>query len=97
VIYSGDFGQEDEDSFERGVAATTGYPLTILKALVHSHDFSQEDEDNFSEVLPALHAGAVTGVDVAVRRPLAVTTGADRVVRLWNHVDRCKERLQGVD
>lgn len=54
---------------------------------------SQADEDNFTEVLPALHAGAVTGVDCAVRRPLAATVGADRAIRLWNHADRRAFRL----
>lgn len=49
----------------------------------------QADEDSFAEVLPAMHAGAVTGVDCAVRRPLAVTVGADHAIRLWNHADRC--------
>ena len=49
----------------------------------------QEEDDNFSEVLPALHSGAVAGADGAVRRPLAVTAGADRAVRLWNHATRC--------
>ncbi len=49
----------------------------------------QEGDDSFIEVLPSLHAGAVAGVDGAVRRPLAVTAGADRAVRLWNHATRC--------
>lgn len=49
----------------------------------------QEEDDCFSEVLPALHLGAVAGVDGAVRRPLVATAGADRAVRLWNHATRC--------
>jgi hypothetical protein len=49
----------------------------------------QAEEDSFAEVLPAMHAGAVTGVDCAVRRPLAATVGADHAIRLWNHADRC--------
>ena len=36
-----------------------------------------------------MHASAVTGVDCAVRRPLAATVGADHAIRLWNHADRC--------
>lgn len=55
----------------------------------------QADEDSFAEVLPAMHAGAVTGVDCAVRRPLAATVGADHAIRLWNHADRCAWALSG--
>lgn len=50
-------------------------------------------------MLPALHAGAMTGIDCAVRRPLAATVGADRAIRLWNHADRwaaCTANIGGV-
>ena len=63
--------------------------LGKLTYLTYLAPVGQEGEDCFTEALPALHAGAVTGVDVAVRRPLAVTAGADRSLRLWNHADRC--------
>eukprot|EP00727_Mastigamoeba_balamuthi_P002297 m51a1_g12064 hypothetical protein (1353) ;mRNA; f:43-5360 len=35
-----------------------------------------------------LHSGAIVGLDVAMRKPLAVTCGSDRTVRVWNWVTR---------
>jgi len=34
------------------------------------------------------HNGSVTGLDVAVRKPLVVSCGSDRTVRVWNYVSK---------
>jgi len=31
--------------------------------------------------------GAITGLDICIRKPLVVTSGMDRTVRVWNYVD----------
>lgn len=35
-----------------------------------------------------MHAPAVTGLDISVRRPLLATCSNDRSVRLWNYAER---------
>ena len=55
-----------------------------------------EEAPLFDQVLGAgFHSGSVTGLDACVRRPLLVTCGVDKTVRVWNYVERtvevCKE------
>ena len=42
--------------------------------------------NEFSVFSYSFHNGAVTGVDVCHRKPLVVTCGADRSIRVWNYL-----------
>jgi len=39
------------------------------------------------------HSGAITGLDVAIRKPLVVTCGEDRSVRVWNYLTKTTELI----
>ena len=39
----------------------------------------------FEHLSTPFHHGAILDMDLAYRRPLAVTCGSDRSVALWNH------------
>ncbi len=57
------------------------FPLTNI-------DILKEDQDHFTFIGSGFHHGSITGMDVAIRKPLVVTSGADRTVRIWNYLDR---------
>lgn len=51
-----------------------------------------EEAPLFDQLLGAgFHNGSVTGLDVCVRRPLVVTCGVDKTVRVWNYMERTVE------
>jgi len=39
----------------------------------------------FEPLSDSFHTGAVTGLDVCVRKPLAVSCGVDKTIRVWNY------------
>ena len=44
--------------------------------------------EDIKEVMSLFHGpGAITGLDLCIRKPLAVTCGMDRTVRVWNYTD----------
>ena len=43
-------------------------------------------KNEFSVFSYPFHCGSITGVDVCQRKPLVVTCGADRSVRVWNYL-----------
>eukprot|EP00698_Gefionella_okellyi_P006107 TRINITY_DN15567_c0_g1_i1.p1 TRINITY_DN15567_c0_g1~~TRINITY_DN15567_c0_g1_i1.p1 ORF type:complete len:1180 (-),score=311.31 TRINITY_DN15567_c0_g1_i1:65-3577(-) len=59
-----------------------------------STDLMKPDDMNFEYLFQSFHHGAVTGLDVCVRKPLIATCGLDRTVRIWNYVDRTLELSQ---
>ena len=64
--------------------------LTLDNSQIYSIDFNSMNE----EALPLshlFHSGAITGLDVCVRKPLVVTCGSDNSVRIWNYVERTLE------
>lgn len=45
--------------------------------------------DDMKPVVSSFHGpGAITGLDVCIRKPLAITCSLDRTVRVWNYQDR---------
>ena len=43
-------------------------------------------KNEFSVFSYPFHSGSITGVDVCQRKPLVVTCGADRSIRVWNYL-----------
>ena len=43
-------------------------------------------KNEFSVFSYPFHNGSITGVDVCQRKPLVVTCGADRSIRVWNYL-----------
>lgn len=54
-------------------------------------DFLKAEEGNVEHALTSFHTGPIFGLDVCVRKPLVVTCGTDKTVRIWNFVDRTQE------
>jgi cilia- and flagella-associated protein 57 len=52
------------------------------------------DEMNFEPLALPFHFQAITGMDVAVRKPLVVTCGLDKTVRVWNYHLRTLEVMK---
>jgi len=50
-----------------------------------------EETPALDHILAAFHNGAILGLDVCVRKPLVVTCGVDKTVRVWNYVDKTCE------
>jgi len=42
-------------------------------------------------ILTSFHSGPILGLDVCVRKPLIVTCGIDKSVRIWNYVERTQD------
>lgn len=63
-------------------------------------DLLKEEEMNFTFLTSSFHErlpggqGAITGMDVCVRKPLVVTCGSDRTVRVWNYLDKTTELVR---
>jgi WD40 repeat protein len=47
-------------------------------------DWSKNDEVVFQTLAEPFHSGPVLGLDTCVRKPLVVTSGKDRTIRVWN-------------
>ncbi|KNC50270.1 uncharacterized protein AMSG_06429 [Thecamonas trahens ATCC 50062] len=53
-----------------------------------SPEMSPEEEDSsFALLASGFHSGAILDVDCAIRKPLLVTAGADRTLRVWHYID----------
>merc|ERR1719389_272744 len=50
-----------------------------------------EETPALDYILAPFHNGAILGLDVCVRKPLVVTCGVDKTVRVWNYVDKTCE------
>ena len=64
--------------------------IVLDNAQIYSIDFNSMNE----EALPLshlFHTGAITGLDVCVRKPLIVTCGSDSSVRIWNYLEKTLE------
>jgi WD40 repeat protein len=63
------------------------YQLSLL-----GQDMLKADEAPvFEPVLSTFHSGPILGMDICTRKPLVVTCGADRSVRVWNYMERTCE------
>jgi len=54
-------------------------------------DSSVSGEMNFEPLAMPFHHMSITGLDVCIRKPLVVTCGMDRSVRIWNYLNRTVE------
>jgi len=76
---------------EEALAVTTStaqlYSLSLL-----GHDvLKAEESPAFESVLTPFHTGAILGMDVCTRKPLVVTCGMDKSVRVWNYLEKTCE------
>jgi len=53
----------------------------------------QEDieEPKFEMISSQAHEGEITAMDICIRKPLIVTCGSDRYIRIWNYQEKCQE------
>ena len=42
----------------------------------------------------SFHVGEITGLDVCVRKPLIVTCGNDKTIRIWNYIEKKLEIMK---
>lgn len=63
--------------------------------LLSNQEIMKADEMNFDVLGTPNHVGAITGLDVCVRKPLIATCGLDKSVRLWNFQERTCELSKG--
>lgn len=54
---------------------------------VHFHS----DKEDAEPMMQNYHSGAITGMDVCIRKPLVVTCGEDNSVRIWNYIEHSLE------
>lgn len=97
----------DASSFHTAFPPTTGRTASDLPpqwqqhaAMIHSGDNNNDDTHavlDMRHLVSALHVGAITSMDVAVRKPLVVSAGDDRTVRVWNFQSRELEVLKQFD
>lgn len=64
--------------------------VVLDNSQIYSIEFNSinEEADFLSQ---PFHSGAITGMDVCVRKPLVVTCGTDNTVRIWNYLERTLE------
>jgi WD40 repeat protein len=61
----------------------------ILKTTLQSPESSdqiQSDETKLDVFMESYHTGAISGMDVCIRKPILVTCSADKSVRIWNYL-----------
>jgi len=88
---SGVQNAEEETNSVRSFALT---PLEDMLAITTSTnqiyglninvDWAKNDEVVFQTLSEPFHSGPVLGLDTCVRKPLVVTSGKDRTIRVWN-------------
>jgi WD40 repeat protein len=52
---------------------------------------SSKPDEVTAVTLPSFHPSMINGVNVCVRKPLAITCGTDRSVRVWNYLENSCE------
>jgi hypothetical protein len=57
-------------------------------------DILKQDEMNFEPLALPTHHLTISGLDLCLRKPLCVTTGLDRSVRVWNYVQKSVEAMK---
>jgi len=59
--------------------------LVNIKSIGLNEDVSKEIK--FELVCKGFHSGAISGIDIAIQRPILVTCSRDdSTVRLWNYI-----------
>jgi len=62
-----------------------------LQVSLSPSDIMKTEESTFDHILTSFHSGPILGLDVCVRKPLVVTCGMDKSVRVWNYLDKTQE------
>jgi WD40 repeat protein len=75
------------------LAVTTSTSQAWCMSLFNT-DAVRAEEMRFQRLGCANHNGKVTGMDVCARKPLVVTCGVDKTVRVWNYKDRSIELMK---
>jgi len=70
------------------IATSTNQLLTFS---LSPTDFLKAEDSAVEHALTSFHSGPIFGLDVCVRKPLVVTCGTDKSVRIWNYVDKTQE------
>ncbi len=78
---------------EDNVACTLENNQAFVFSLSNT-DILKAEDMNFEPLAVSFHVGAITGLDVCTRKPLMITCGSDRSVRLWNYVERTLELVK---
>jgi len=58
---------------------------------------SKSSAAEFSVLCHPFHSGAITGIDVCHRKPIVVSCGADRTIRIWNYLTLQQELAKEFD
>jgi WD40 repeat protein len=76
---------------EEVLAVTTSTAQLHQLSLLGQDLLKAEESPVFEPVLTPFHSGAILGMDVCTRKPLVVTCGVDKSVRVWNYIDKTCE------
>lgn len=61
-------------------------------SLRHFHsDVLKAEDMRFEPLSVSFHTGPITGLDVCVRKPIVVTCGQDKTIRVWNYITKTLE------
>eukprot|EP00898_Chlorokybus_atmophyticus_P003830 jgi/Chlat1/4448/Chrsp29S00328 len=81
-------------SEETLVAATRGGNLLTLALSASDMMLKADEEARFEPLQHGFHMQGVTGLDLCIRKPLAVTCSTDKSVRVWNYLERTCEMVK---
>mmetsp|Transcript_2588 Transcript_2588/g.4777 ORF Transcript_2588/g.4777 Transcript_2588/m.4777 type:complete len:1201 (+) Transcript_2588:52-3654(+) len=76
---------------EELLAVSTSTAQLYQLSLLGQDLLKAEEAPVFEPVLTPFHTGAILGMDVCTRKPLVVTCGVDKSVRVWNYVEKTCE------
>lgn len=74
------------DEFIAVTVSNQLYQLSLSSDLLKT-----EDGPSFDYLLTSFHTGPIFSVDICTRKPLIVTCGADKTIRVWNYLDKTCE------
>ncbi|KAJ1552352.1 Cilia- and flagella-associated protein 57, partial [Nowakowskiella sp. JEL0078] len=67
----------------------------LFKALLHSQEILKNDQDlRLEPASQPFHHGAITGMDTCCRKPLLITCGVDKSIRVWNYITNICELVK---
>ncbi|CAD7922808.1 unnamed protein product [Amoebophrya sp. A25] len=78
---------------EESLCVTTSTGQLYKLSLISSELLNADDKSKslFEPLLSGFHSGPVHGMDVCLRKPIVVTCGSDKTIRVWNYLERTCE------
>lgn len=76
---------------EEVLAVATSTAQLYQLSLLGQDLLKAEEAPVFEPVLTPFHTGHILGMDVCTRKPLVVTCGSDKSVRVWNYLEKTCE------